>query len=305
MPPDMAGAMAATPTTLDLSRLPAPVFVEQLSFETILAQMIAEVQVRLPSFDATVDSDPAVKVLQVAAYREMLIRQAFQDGAEQNLVAYASGNRLDHLGALVGVARLTIAPADESTGATAIMEDDEAFRARIVLAPESFTSAGPELAYVSHAKGASGDVLDASATSPAPGKVLVSVLSRIGDGTASPALIAAVDAIVTDKAIRPLGDDVTTASARIVPFAVAATLVTFAGPDVAVVLAAARAALVAYVADNRKLGRTITYSGIVAALTVAGVHRVDLTAPAADVICDATQATWCTAIAIYHGGYAA
>ena len=185
------------------------------------------------------------------------------------------------------------------------MEDDEAFRARIVLAPESFTSAGPELAYVSHAKGASGDVLDASATSPSPGKVMVSVLSRIGDGTASPALIAAVDAIVTDKAVRPLGDDVTTASAQIVAFGVAVTLVTYSGPDVAVVLHAARAALATYLADNRKLGRTITRSGIIAAVTVAGVHRVDLTAPVDDIVCDPTQAASCTSVAIEHGGYAA
>lgn len=301
----MGRAMAASPTTLDLSRLPAPVFVEQLTFEDILAQMIAEVQARQPEFDATVDSDPAVKVLQVAAYREMLIRRAFQDGAEQMLVAYATGGKLDHLGALVGVARLVVTPADEQTGAAAVMEDDDALRARIVLAPESFTSAGPELAYVSHAKGASGDVLDASATSPAPGKVLVSVLSRLDDGTASPDLVAAVDGIVSDEAIRPLGDDVTTASARIVRFAVAASLVTFSGPDVSVVLAAARTALDGYLAENRKLGRTITRSGVIAALTVAGVHRVDLAAPVEDVDCDPTQAAWCFAIAIAHAGYAA
>nr|WP_314469827.1 baseplate J/gp47 family protein [uncultured Sphingomonas sp.] len=297
--------MAATPTNLDLSRLAAPVFVEQLPFEVILAQMIAEVQARHPAFDATVDSDPAVKVLQVASYREMLIRQAFQDGASQLLVAYASGSRLDHLGALVGVSRLELTPADPQTGAAATLESDDAFRARIVLAPESFTSAGPELAYVSHAKRASGDVLDASATSPAPGKVLVSVLSRIGDGTASAELIEAVDAIVTDNAIRPLGDDVTTASADIVGFAVTASLVTFAGPDMTIVLAAARAALDAYLAANRKLGRTITRSGIIAALSVEGVHRVDLTDPAADVYCDPAQAAWCTGVAINHGGYAA
>lgn len=301
----MTGAMAATPTNLDLSRLAAPVFVEQLSFEVILAQMIAEVQARHPTFDATIDSDPAVKVLQVVAYREMLIRRSFQDGASQLLVAYASSDRLDHLGALVGVPRLELTPADPQTGAAVVMESDDAFRARIVLAPESFTSAGPELAYVSHAKRASGDVLDASATSPAPGKVLVSVLSRIDDGTASAELLDAVAAIVTDKAIRPLGDDVTIASADILDFAVAASLVTFAGPDVMIVLAAARAALDAYLATNRKLGRTVTRSGIVAALSVEGVHRVDLAAPAADVTCNPTQASWCTEIAIAHGGYAA
>lgn len=305
MADDMASDMAATPTNLDLSRLASPVFVEQLSYETILALMVADVQMRLPSFDATVDSDPAVKVLQVAAYRELLIRQAFQDGATQMLVAYASGVNLDHLGALVGVSRLEVTPANTQTGSAQVLETDDALRARIVLAPESFTSAGPELAYVSHAKGASGDVLDASATSPQPGQVLVSVLSRIGDGTASAGLVEAVNAIVTDKAIRPLGDHVGTASANIVRFNISAALVTFAGPDISVVLAASRAALDAYLADNRKLGRTITHSGIIAALTVAGVHRVDLFAPVADVVCDPTQAAWCFDILITHGGYAA
>jgi phage-related baseplate assembly protein len=303
----MGGTMAATstPTTLDLSRLAAPVFIEQLTFEAILSQMIVEVQTRLPSFDATVDSDPVVKVLQVAAYREMLIRQAFQDGAVQMLVAYATGPNLDHLGALVGVARLVIIPANDLSGVAVVLESDEALRARIVLAPESFSSAGPELAYISHAKGASGDVLDASAVSPAPGKVLVSVLSRLGDGAASPALIEAVHAIVNDDAIRPLNDDVTTASAQIVRFAVSAFLVTFSGPDVSVVLDTARHALAAHLAENRKLGRTITRSGITAALSVAGVHRVDLAAPIADVACDPTQAGWCFDIVITHGGYAA
>jgi phage-related baseplate assembly protein len=297
--------MAATSTTLDLSRLTPPVFVEQLTYEAILALMLADVQARLPSFDATIDSDPAVKVLQVAAYREMLIRQAFQDAATQNLVAYAAGSALDHLGALVGAARLVITPADQTTGGAAVMETDAAFRQRIVLAPESFSSAGPELAYVAHAKGASGDVLDASAISPAPGKVLVSVLSRYGEGTASQALLASVDAIVNDRAVRPLGDDVTTASAAIVRFKLNATLITFAGPDISVVLTAARTALDAFLIDNRKLGRTITRSGIIAALTVNGVHRVDLADPFADVACDPTQAAWCgDDIVILHGGYA-
>ena len=297
--------MAASSTTVDLSRLPAPIFVEQRSFEEILADMLARVQQLLPSFDATVDSDPAVKVLQVAAYREFLLRRACQDAALQLLVAYATGAALDHLGALVGVARLVIHPANAITGAAAVLEADDAFRQRIVLAPERFSSAGPELAYVAHAKSASAEILDASATSPAPGRVLVSILSSAGDGTASPELVAAVDAIVNDKAIRPLGDYVTTASATIVPFEVRASLVTFSGPDIAIVLNSAHAALAAYLGENRKLGRTITRSGLIAALTVPGVHRVDLASPAADVACDPTQAAWSTSAVLDHGGFAA
>lgn len=296
--------MAATSTTVDLSRLTPPVLVEQLAFEAILSAMVADVQARLPSFDATVDDDPAVKVLQVAAYRELLLRRQFQDAALQLLVAYARGTALDHLGALVAVTRQTITPANVATGAAAIMESDDDFRQRIVLAPEAFSTAGPELAYVALAKGAAGDVLDASAISPAPGEVLLSVLSRTGDGTAPAALIATVLAATSARDKRPLGDAVTVKSAQIRNFIISARLVTFSGPDLAVVIANAQARLAAYLIENRRIGRTITRSGIIAALTVAGVHRVDLIDPAADVACDRTQAAWCTGIAIDHGGYA-
>lgn len=297
--------MAATSTTIDLSRLTPPELVEQLGFEAIVAAMVADMQVRLPRFDATVDSDPAVKVLHVAAYRELLLRRQFQDAALQLFVAYAVGAALDHLGALVGLARLEITPANTATGAAAVMESDDDYRQRIVLAPEAFSTAGPELAYVALAKGASGDVLDASAISPAPGEVLVSILSRTGDGTASAELVAAVLASTSASAKRPLGDAVTVQSARIRKFAIHAQLYTFAGPDLSVVLASAQAKLTTYLTENRKLGRTITRSGITAALTVAGVHRVVLVTPEDDVICDRTQAGWCTATAIEHAGYAA
>lgn len=296
--------MAATSTTVDLSRLTPPILVEQLDFEAIVAAMVAKVQSLLPNFDATVDSDPAVKVLQVAAYREMLLRRAFQDAALQLIVAYAGDVALDHLGALVGDARLTITPADSATGTPAVMESDDDYRQRIVLAPEAFSTAGPELAYVALAKGAAGDVLDASATTPARGEVLVSILSRQGDGTASAALVAAVLAATSARDKRPLGDAVTVRSAEIRNFAIRASLVTFAGPDLSVVLSAAQARLATYLTENHKLGRTITRSGIIAALTVTGIHRVDLLSPAEDVACDPTQAAWCTATAIEHGGYA-
>ncbi|KQN28513.1 MULTISPECIES: baseplate J/gp47 family protein [unclassified Sphingomonas] len=291
-------AATAPSTTVDLSRLPAPTIVPLLGYETILAAMVAKMREFLPSFDATVDSDPAVKVLQVAAYHEVLIRQAGDDAGKQLLVAYATGANLDHLAALVGVPRLSV-----TDGTTTIPETDDALRQRIVLAPEGFSVAGPELAYVKHAKDASGDVLDASATSPAPGEVLVSVLSRIGSGVASSQLLDAVRAIVTDPAIRPLGDAVTVASANILSFEIVAALLTLSGPDTDLILTAARAALVAYLADSRKLGRAITRVGITAALKVAGVIDVDLQSPVASIACDLSQAGNCTAITIRHGGY--
>jgi phage-related baseplate assembly protein len=302
----MAGAMASVSasTSVDLSRLDPPTIVEQLDYETILARLVARVSERLPAFDATVDSDPAVKVLQVAAYEQLLQRQDFNERLVGRLVAYATGATLDHIGAAIGIARLIVTPANALTGAAAVYEDDDSLRQRIVLGPEGFAAAGPELAYVKHAKDASGRVLDASATSPAPGEVLITVLSRDGDGTASAELLAAVRAVVTDKAVRPLGDLVTVAGAGQRLFALTARIYTYAGPDVGLVLIGARVKLDRYLADARRLGRDITMSGLYAALTVEGVQRVEILAPLADIVCDLTQAARCIAVELTHGGYA-
>ncbi len=281
---------ATSTNAIDLSRLPAPTLVEQLSYDAIVDQLVASLRALLPDFDALVESDPAMKQLLVFAYRELLLRKAFDDQARQLFVAYATGANLDHLAALVGVARLN----DEA---------DDALRQRTVLGPEGFSVAGPELAYVFHATSADPAVLDASAISSAPGEVRVTVLARDGDGTAPPALLEIVRARVNAREVRPLGDLVTVASADIRRFAIDATIHTFTGPDRQLVLTAARAQLDAYLLDCRRLGRDVTMSCLYAALTVPGVQRVTLASPLADIVCDDTQAAHCTAIAIAHGGY--
>lgn len=107
---------------------------------------------------------------------------------------------------------------------SAIMEADDDLRSRVLLASDSYLVAGPASAYVFHARSADGDVLDAAATSPEPGEVVVSVLSRLGDGTASPELLATGEAVVNAHTVRPLNDLVTIASAGIVDFAIEAPL---------------------------------------------------------------------------------
>lgn len=295
--------LAAASTPVDLSRLPAPDLVEQMTFDAIVAALVAGLQARWPDFDATLDSDPVMLIVQTMAYRELHLRADFNDRARQLLLAFAGGANLDHLGALMGLPRLVITPADPLTGAAAVMESDDAFRQRIVLAPESFSVAGPDLAYVAFARRADGDVADASAISPAPGEVVVTVLSAAGDGTAPAVLLDKVRAIVDDKAVRPLTDAVTVQSATIVPFAVDARVWTFSGPDAALVLSTGRSALARYIAESRKLGRAIRRSGIEGALQVAGVERVELPGWV-DIVPDATRAAHCTAITVTHAGYA-
>ena len=291
----------STFTAVDLSRLPAPQVVETLDYETILADLIAALRLLLPDFQP-LESDPATKLLQIVAYREILLRQRINDAARAVMPAYATGSDLDNLAALLGVTRFTLDPGDPVLGIPPTMESDTDLRRRMVLAPEGYSVAGPEGAYIFHALSADPDVLDASATSPAPGEVIVSILSRTGDGTASPELIAAVAAHVSSDRLRPLTDHVTVQSAEIVPYTVAATLTTFSGPDGSVVMAEAQRRIEAYIANSHRLGRDITISGLHAALHVEGVHRVVLTAPTADIIIGRAQAPHCTSLTIAYDG---
>lgn len=298
----MAADQSATFTAVDLSRLPAPIVVQQISYEDILADLIDGVRALMPDFDATVESDPIVKLVQAFAYRETLLRAQNNDAARAVMVAYAVGADLDNLAALFGVTRLMLDPGDPERGIDPAFESDDDFRSRLVLSPEGYSVAGPEGAYIYHARSADGDVLDASAISPAPGQVLVTVLSRTGDGTAPPDLIARVAAHVSDETRRPLTDQVTVQGARIVPYAIDATVTTFAGPDGTIVMAEARRRLDAYVVKVHRLGLDVTRAGIIAALFAEGVQNVTLAAPAADIILDRTQASWCTGINVAHAG---
>ncbi|MCW2410875.1 MULTISPECIES: baseplate J/gp47 family protein [unclassified Sphingobium] len=291
----------ATFTAVDLSRLPAPDVIEKLNFETILADAVAQMQARTPDFEAR-ESDPATKLLQVTAYLAQLLRQRVNDAARAVMPAYATGADLDNIAALFGIARLTLTPANTALGIPAVMESDADFRRRMVLAPEGYSVAGPEGAYIFHALSADADVLDASATSPSPGEVIVSVLSRQGDGTASPALLATVATFVSDETRRPLTDFVSVQSAQIVPYAVQATLTTYSGPDGSVVVEAARQQLEDYVAASHRLGRDITRSGLFAALHAEGVQNVVLSAPVADLIVTRTQAPHCAGISLTYAG---
>lgn len=159
-------------SAIDLSRLTPPLVVEELSADDIFAEMLADLQERDPIFNALVASDPAYQILKVAAYRELLLRQTMNDKAKARMLAYATGSDLDHIGATMAV------PVARLDG-----EDDEAFRARLVLAPEAYSCAGPIGGYIFHALSAHANIKDVAVWNPdRGGHVNVAVLSKIGDG---------------------------------------------------------------------------------------------------------------------------
>ena len=299
--------MSVTP--IDLSQLPSPDVIETIDYETLLAARKARFVSLYPADEQAeiaatlaLESEPVVKLLQENAYREIVLRQRVNDAARAVMLAYAVGTDLDHLAALFGIRRLTITPADPEHNLAAVMESDTDLRARTQLAPQSLSVAGPEGAYVSHARNADGRVLDASAVSPAPCEVLVSVLARDGDGTADPALIAAVAAALQADDVRPLTDKVTVRGAEILRYQVRARLVFFAGPDRAVALAEANRAMKKYTESMHRLGMEVTLDGIYAAARAAGVQKVILESPLAGLPATKQQAPYCTGIELIDGG---
>ncbi|TVZ39383.1 phage-related baseplate assembly protein [Alteromonadaceae bacterium 2753L.S.0a.02] len=326
---------------IDLSRIPAPDIVESLDYETLLQSNKTQLLELAPELADTLEleSEPAVKILQLCAYRELLLRQRVNEAARAVMLAFASGTTLEHLGALMGVTRLTITPADPNANppTAAVMEKDDDYRARIQLALDGLSTAGPELAYIYHALSASGLVLDASVITPVfsmasidagvmaqlppgsivlqvdddagllepmPGDVVITVLSRENNGVPDVATLQAVYDALNAESVRPLTDNVHTQAAQLIDFTIIANLYTFPGPDTNVVLQEANDKLSTYLEENQRLGRSITLSGIYAALHVAGVQRVEIIAPVADIICTSAQAARCTTKTINHGGIA-
>ena len=264
-------------TTLsDLASLPTPAVIETLSFETIFSELQAEFQSRYPDYSALLASDPAVKLLEVAAYREVLLRNRINTAAKASLLAFATGSDLDHLAAFYGVTRL-------------MDETDEGLRLRTRQRIIGFANAGGAAHYRYWALSASPEVSDVEVDSPEPGRVRISVLAKGEEQTVSNAVLNAVRAVVLRDDIRVLTDTVEVVAAELMPVTVHARLWLY--PDAPLeTLAAIQAVFTSTLAAYAGLGWDLTRSWIVGQLQRAGVHKVELLSPTTDIRVAANQA---------------
>ena len=290
---------------INLAGLPPPPVVEVIDYEDILAALVADFITRFPDYDVGgLESDPAKKVLEVAAYREMILRQRVNDAARAVMVASAGDGDLEHLGALFGVERMRVVGNPNAVPPIPDeVEDLERYRERIQLSLEAYSTAGPYGAYAFYGLTASLDVKDVGVYGPEsglvdPGHVALYILSRLGDGTPSPALLAAVTAALSPSDRRPLTDYVAVLAPDIVPFATVITLEVPHGPDHELVRAEAMRRVTAYIQSRRKVGAKVSRDGISGAAFVAGVEDVTVTSPAADVVPALDAAAHCTGVTI-------
>jgi phage-related baseplate assembly protein len=272
-------------TQLDLSTLPPPKVVEELSFEAILSELRADMIQRLPEIEPTLALESSVvsKLLQNFAYRETLLRSRANDAALSLLLARATGADLDNVAANFGVARLVVAPA-APPDTPAVMESDDRLRRRVLLAIEAYSVAGPAGAYEYHALTTIPSLRDAKATSPEPGRVVVTIMASREEPVPSVEDRAKVALALSDRTVRPLTDAVSVAAPNVIDVSIEAVLTIYPGPDGGIVAQNARDRLAAWLEEVAFLGRDLRRSAIISRLHVEGVQSVDLITPAADVI---------------------
>ncbi|MBH3365078.1 baseplate assembly protein [Pseudomonas sp. URMO17WK12:I11] len=293
--------------TIDLTALPAPAVLEALDFEETYQAELATYRQLMEEdgqeWSAPLESDPVTKLIELGSYRRLLNRARVNDASKALLLAYAKGTDLDQLAANVNLKRLVIQAEDLTAvpPVPPVMEEDDALRERVQLVYEGLTTAGPRNSYILHARNASGLVADATAESPSPAVVVVTVLSLDGNGAAPADLLAAVAAQLNDDDVRPVADRVTVQSAQILPYKVEAKVYMVSnGPENEAILATCRERLQAWINPRRRLGVEVARSGVDAQLHINGVSRVELTAWT-DIKPTKAQAAWCTGINVLRG----
>jgi phage-related baseplate assembly protein len=289
---------------VDLSGLSAPDVLEPLDFETIYAEERASfMDLMGDGYTAPLESDPVVKLLEVAAYRKLTNRARVNDAAKALLLPYSKRSDLDQIAARVNLKRLVVQPADNTTvpPTPEALEEDDALRERIQMRWEGLSTAGPRNSYILHARNASALVADATAESPSPAVAVVTVQQLTGLGHADPQLLETVEAYLSDDDRRPLGDRLTVQSAEVLPYTINAIIHPEGnGSENEAILAECNARLAGWVNPRRRLGVEVARSAIDAQLHITGVRRVELIGWI-DIKPTTAQAAYCTGFIVTLG----
>lgn len=320
----------------DLSRLPS-LPLERPDFEIILEERLADFKARAADAGkeynvSNIQGDPIVIDQRVGADREVEVRSDHNDKVRAVLLASSWGPYLDHIAATYyGISRLEVS-SNPDTGEV-VLERDEDFKARIALAPEAFSTAGPEGAYVFHGLELDGvrDVVDIATYSEEDGatyseglhadaytmglkpmpyegrgdgdpvkapEILQVVLPHMDYGPADQSLLDRSFNAINGKSTRPLGDNIRVEPATEPEYTVEAVLRFAPGADPELVAEAARSGVAQYVSARRRIGAIVQKLGIGAAMKVADVVELEITSPAADIDPGSKGAARCTGITI-------
>ncbi len=258
-----------------LTRLGTPNVVSPVDFEASLKALRDDLVARFPSLASVVDleSEPSQILLQVVAYREMLLRAHVNDAARQsNSYLFATGSTLDYHAAFYDLERLA-------------GETDRALRERIRLAILGGYS-GTAQRYKLVALSSSPEVENAVVWRDDPNPVVkVAVRSTAVGGIASPALLATVAAALNDPQVKMVNDTIEVLSATTMTVNVVADV--WLLPTAATSIIADLQNSLAETWDAQSaIGFDLTLSWLTSRLMQAGVQNVEITSPATDIVVD-------------------
>lgn len=192
---------------------------------------------------------------------------------------------------------------ETSAGGTEI-EDDESMAERTYLAPSSYSTAGPDDAYVYWVKDVRPDIGDVKVTSPSAGIVDIRFVM---DGGKLPdnKTILAVKEHVSQRGKRPLTDMVQVSSPDVVQFAI----------DFKYYINSSDSSIAAYIQENvntavddyiiwqsSKIGRDINPDELIVRIKGAGAKRVVINAPVFQAIGEIEKAELSSNSNIIYGG---
>lgn len=182
-------------------------------------------------------------------------------------------------------------------------ESEQSLAERAFFAPSGYSTAGPEDAYIYHAKNYSPEIGDVLPTSPTPGVVDIRFIMKDGSLPSS-GEIAGLKAYLEAGDRKPLTDSLQVGAPAAVNYQIAATyyINNSDQSSAAAIQSAAAQAMEEYKAwQCSKIGRDINPDELLGRLKAAGIKRAVITYPAYAALTQA-QVAKCTAAALTYGG---
>lgn len=301
---------------LDLSKIPPPEIVTELSFERNLGRIVEKLKATFDGWKAA-QSDPYYKTAEVVSSEVFQLQGRINESIRQCLIAFARGSNLDQLGAIFKLLRAVV---EVQPDGTVIYEDDESFRTAIITAFDQYSTAGTRNGYLywlrrtateidSEIREAARKLREDGKTSEAESleKSILSVIDFnvypsasdedpekdkliMRDGRISaiafflnqtelsdlPRRVAAIrERMIRDDHI-PLNDRLEVIPAEVIQKNIVAVLFVPNGPDPKVFEDLAQSGARRFLAENSKIGKRISLSGLYSKLHVDGIIRVEL-----------------------------
>ncbi|MEP3049416.1 MAG: baseplate J/gp47 family protein [Roseibium sp.] len=268
---------------VDLSSLPPPEVVEDISYPDLSVQIKAEIKGRFGAVgvDWDVDgleADGAVIQAENSAYREIALRTRINHVAQQGYLYFAEGSNADQLASWLGVFRLD-------------GESDERLKERYRLATIGGSTGGPAERFRKIVLDTSVDVRDVAVwTERLDPTIHIAVLSSVGNGEPSTTLLNAVEAALLEPSVRLVNDrfNVQSAVRKTVDVTLSVRIAESALDNVSNTVEETVQALWV---KQKLLGLDMTQAFLIsAASSVEGITNVSVVSPAEDVVASENEA---------------